>query len=193
MKNTSCSLFHFMTLWRERPDETFRWVKHVIKTISSTQIFSLDVRTSLQRNVVSHPSTCHFCPVLHIIFFLQKHLQLCISRGRHGYRHVRTHRISKNDTILDFHPWLWPCCPPKISKNANSRKLRKNEKKRVLRFVFAPKACFGSKGASERDYQDLRRRRCKPKFRESSTLEYSAVSQLVKSLLVSFMVAIASH
>ena len=61
------------------------------------------------------------------------------------------------------------------------------------RFVFAPKACFGSKGASERDYQDLRRRRCKPKFRESSTLEYSAVSQLVKSLLVSFMVAIASH
>ena len=53
---------------------------------------------------------------------------------------------------------------------------------REKRFVFAPKACFGSKGASERDYQDLRRRRCKPKSRESPTLEYTAVSQLVKSL-----------
>ena len=129
MKNTSCSLFHFMTLWRERPDETFRWVKHVIKTISSTQFFSLDVRTSLQRNVVSHPSTCHFCPVLHIIFFLQKHLQLCISRGRHGYRHVRNHRISKNDTILDFNPWLWPCCPPKTSKKCQFEKVTEEREK----------------------------------------------------------------
>ena len=49
-------LFHFNALSREGHGETFWWVKHVIKTISNTQIFSFNDGTSLWRTVGSQPS-----------------------------------------------------------------------------------------------------------------------------------------
>ena len=40
--------------------QSFRWMKRVIETICDTQIFSFYEKTSLQRNVGSEPSNCHF-------------------------------------------------------------------------------------------------------------------------------------
>ena len=40
--------------------QSFRWMKRVIETICDTQIFSFYEKTSLQRNVGSQPSNCHF-------------------------------------------------------------------------------------------------------------------------------------
>ena len=81
--------------------QSFRWLARVVKTILHIGFLYFYEKTSLQRNVGSQPSNCHFRPVLDVDFYVPKHFQPCIARGRHGHCRVRKHRISHNGIISD--------------------------------------------------------------------------------------------
>ena len=81
--------------------QSFRWIARAVKTILHIGLLCFYEIMSLQRNVGSQPSNCHFRPVWDLDFWMPKHFQPCIVRDRHGYHRVRKHRINYNAFISD--------------------------------------------------------------------------------------------